>query len=58
MPLWRHCNISDRHLPENFKPHELILNFRLNEGIVSTADFIVCRMGIKKLSETVLRRNL
>jgi hypothetical protein len=55
IPLWRHCNISDRHLRENFTSHNVIPNLRLNEGIVSTADFIFCRMGIKILSETGVR---
>jgi len=48
-------DIWDRHLRENFTSHNVILNFRLNEGIVSTADFIFCRMRIRKLSKTGAR---
>ena len=55
IPLWRHCNIWQRHLRENFTSRNVISNFRLNEGIVSTADFIFCRMGIRKLSKTWVR---
>jgi len=55
IPLWRHRNIWDRHLRENFTSHNVIPNFRLNEDIVSTADFIFCRIGIRKLSRTGVR---